>query len=81
MLHPDYHDPAVRQPWRGSCERGAAERRQAADADEFQARTCGSGGQHREPATSACIRPPGNRGSYCRRDRPVSATAPSGPVL
>ena len=22
MLHPDYHDPAVRQPWRGSCERG-----------------------------------------------------------
>ena len=25
--------------------------------------------------------PPGNRGSYGQRDRPVSATAPSGPVL
>ena len=78
MLHPDCHDPAVRQPRRGSFERGAAERRQAADADEFQARTCGGGGQHREPATSAGIRPPGNRGSYCPRDRPVSAPAPSG---
>ena len=60
---------------------GAAERRQAADADAFQARTCGGGGHHREPATAAGIRPPGNRGSYGRRDRPVSATAPSGPVL
>ena len=50
---------------------------QAADADEFQARTCGCGGQHREPATSAGIR---LRETVARMvsEIAVSATAPSG---
>ena len=34
MLHPHGHDPAVRQPRRGSFERASAERRQVADANE-----------------------------------------------